>query len=64
MKVTGFREQILDRTLAFKLFSYPTFLTVKYGHVRSIAKQWREGESLTDESSPMTAEPMLKRGRG
>jgi hypothetical protein len=62
--LTGFREQILDRTIAIKLFSHPTFSVANDGCVRFIAKQWPERERLIGESSPMTAEPMFNQGRG
>ena len=58
MKVTGFREQILDWT-TINPFSCPTIPVVKYGHVQFIAREWPERECLTDESSPMTTELMF-----
>jgi hypothetical protein len=48
MKLTGFREQILDRNHAIKLFS-----------CRYQLRKRPKRERFTDESSPMTAEPML-----
>lgn len=59
MKVTGFREQILDRTHAIKLFFCPPLPVAKHDHVRFITKQVPKRERLTDESSPPPTEPML-----